>query len=114
MSIYVLGGLDRHADKISALTGLVDDNHLGRRRGTSHRLYQFVLGLLGVAARRRDGRRRRHRKSLEQLCRYITRPALANERAQCNADGQVVLKLRTPWRDGTTYLLCRRWSSYGS
>ena len=29
------------------------------------------------------------RKSLEQLCRYITRPALANERVQCNAAGQV-------------------------
>jgi len=32
----------------------------------------------------------------EQRCRYITRPALANERVQCNAAGQVVLKLKTP------------------
>ena len=32
----------------------------------------------------------------------ITRPALANERVQCYAAGQVVLKLKTPWRDGTT------------
>ncbi len=45
------------------------------------------------------------RKALEQLCRYITRPALANERVQCNAAGQVVLKLKTPWRDGTTHLM---------
>ena len=45
------------------------------------------------------------RKSLEQLCLYITRPALANERIQCNATGQVVLKLKTPWRDGTTHLV---------
>ena len=45
------------------------------------------------------------RKALEQLCRYITRPALANERVQCNAAGQVVLKLKTPWRDGTTHLV---------
>ena len=44
-------------------------------------------------------------KSLEQLCRYITRPALANERVQCNAAGQVVLKLKTAWRDGTTHLV---------
>ena len=43
------------------------------------------------------------RKGLEQLCRTITRPALANERVQCNAAGQVVLKLKTPWRDGTTH-----------
>ena len=42
------------------------------------------------------------RQALEQLCRYITRPALANERVQTNTAGQVVLKLKTPWRDGTT------------
>ncbi|MCE2661183.1 MAG: transposase [Rubrivivax sp.] len=45
------------------------------------------------------------RQALEQLCRYITRPALANERVQTNAAGQVVLKLKTAWRDGTTHLL---------
>jgi hypothetical protein len=45
------------------------------------------------------------RQALERLCRYITRPALANERVQCNAAGQVVLKLKTPWRDGTTHLV---------
>jgi hypothetical protein len=39
------------------------------------------------------------------LCRYITRPALANEHVQCNAAGQVVLKLKPPWRDGTTHLV---------
>jgi hypothetical protein len=44
------------------------------------------------------------RQALEQLCRNITRPALANERVQTNAAGQAVLKLRTPWRDGTTHL----------
>jgi hypothetical protein len=48
------------------------------------------------------------RQALEQLCRYITRPALANERVQTNAAGQVVLKLKTPWRDGTTHLVLRR------
>jgi len=36
------------------------------------------------------------RPALEQLCRYITRPALANERVQTNAAGQVVLKLKPP------------------
>ena len=45
------------------------------------------------------------RQALEQLCRYITRPALANDRVQTNAAGQVVLKLKTPWRDGTTHLV---------
>ena len=45
------------------------------------------------------------RQALEQLCRYIARPALANERVQTNAAGQVVLKLKTPWRDGTMHLV---------
>jgi hypothetical protein len=43
------------------------------------------------------------RQALDQLCRYITRPALANERVQTNAAGQVVLKLKTAWRAGTTH-----------
>ena len=34
---------------------------------------------------------RLHCRALEQRCRYITRPALANERVQTNAAGQVVL-----------------------
>ena len=45
------------------------------------------------------------RKRLEQLCRYITRPALADERLQLNDAAQVELKLKTPWRDGTTHLV---------
>jgi hypothetical protein len=45
------------------------------------------------------------RQALEQLCSYIARPALANERVQTNAAGQIVLKLKTPWRDGTTHLV---------
>ena len=45
------------------------------------------------------------RRALEQLCRCITRPALANERVQTNAAGQVALKLKAPWRDGTTHLV---------
>lgn len=35
------------------------------------------------------------RKRLEQLCRYITRPALSDERVQLDAAGQVELKLKT-------------------
>ena len=30
---------------------------------------------------------------------------VANERVQTNAAGQVVLKLKAPWRDGTTHLV---------
>jgi hypothetical protein len=45
------------------------------------------------------------RRRLEQLCRYITRPALSDDRVQCNSAGQVELKLKTAWRDGTTHLV---------
>jgi hypothetical protein len=45
------------------------------------------------------------RKRLERLCRYITRPALSQEHIQVNAAGQVALRLKTPWRDGTTHLV---------
>ena len=36
------------------------------------------------------------RQAIEQLCRYFTRPALANARVLTSATGQVVLKLRHP------------------
>jgi len=45
------------------------------------------------------------RNKLEQLCRYITRPALANERLSINKNGAVVLQLKTPYKDGTTPIL---------
>ena len=45
------------------------------------------------------------RKELERLCRYITRPAIANERLKRNRAGQVVLQLKSPYRDGTTHIV---------
>ena len=45
------------------------------------------------------------RGKLERLCRYITRPALANERIKVNSNGDVTLKLKSPYRDGTTHLV---------
>jgi len=45
------------------------------------------------------------RKKLEHLCRYITRPAIANERLALNRAGQVVLTLKTPYREGTTHIV---------
>ena len=45
------------------------------------------------------------RQGIEQLCRYITRPAIANERLSINGEGNVVLKLKTAWRNGTTHIV---------
>ena len=36
------------------------------------------------------------RHQLEQMCRYITRPAIANERLQLNHAGDVVMQLKSP------------------
>ena len=44
------------------------------------------------------------RKELERLCRYLTRPAIANERLKRNGAGDVVLQLKSAWRDGTTHI----------
>ncbi len=49
--------------------------------------------------------RRRQRKELERLCRYITRPAIANERLKRNGAGDVVLQLKSAYRDGTTHIV---------
>jgi hypothetical protein len=39
------------------------------------------------------------------LCRYVTRPAFANEYLAFHRAGQVVLTLKTPYRDGTTHVV---------
>ena len=44
-------------------------------------------------------------KANESLCRDIARPAPANERVQTHAAGQLVLRIKTVWRDGTTHLV---------
>ena len=43
------------------------------------------------------------RAALERLCRYVARPAVSRERLSIK-DGRVVLRLKSPWDDGTTDL----------
>jgi putative transposase len=45
------------------------------------------------------------RARLEQLCRYVLRPPLADNRIRRLTDGRVRLELKRPWSDGTTHLL---------
>jgi len=45
------------------------------------------------------------RQKLERLCRYITRPALGHKRLRRTPAGEVVLQLKTPYRNGTTHLV---------
>jgi hypothetical protein len=44
------------------------------------------------------------RARLEQLCRYLLRPPIAQERLALRPDGTILVTLKTPWRDGTTHL----------
>jgi len=53
----------------------------------------------GVAVRGGD------KKTLERLCRYITRPALAEGRLSLTPQGRVRYTLKTPYRDGTTHVV---------
>lgn len=41
----------------------------------------------------------------ERLCRYINRPAIAEQRLTLAALGWVHYQLKTPYRDGTTHVL---------
>jgi len=45
------------------------------------------------------------RARLEQLCRYLLRPAVAQDRLRLLDDGRVVLTLKTAWTDGTQHLV---------
>ena len=45
------------------------------------------------------------RDRLTQLCRYLCRPPLGQQRLQRLRDGRVALVLQRPWADGTTHLV---------
>ncbi|MBW1877472.1 MAG: transposase [Deltaproteobacteria bacterium] len=47
----------------------------------------------------------RDRNALERLCRYILRPPLSHSRLSERDDGNLVLRLKTPWRNGTTAIV---------
>jgi hypothetical protein len=43
-------------------------------------------------------------EKLERLCRYISRPAISEQRLSITKQGQVRYELKTPYRDGTTHV----------
>jgi hypothetical protein len=48
--------------------------------------------------------RAKSRPRLEQLCRYLLRPPIAEDRLSFASDGRVLVRLKTPWRDGTDHI----------
>jgi hypothetical protein len=61
-----------------------------------------VRGINVHAAQIVDGRDRRR---VERLCRYITRPPVAQDRLERRSDGKLELTFKKPWRDGTHALV---------
>ena len=45
-----------------------------------------------------------NRPKLERLCRYLLRPPVAEDRLSFSPDGAVLVRLKTPWRDGTSHI----------
>jgi len=45
------------------------------------------------------------RNGLQRVCRYLLRPAIAQQRLTLRDDGRVLVELPRPWHDGTTDLL---------
>jgi hypothetical protein len=45
------------------------------------------------------------RDKLERLCRYMTRPPVADKRLSLAPDGNIRYKLKTPYRNGTTHVI---------
>ena len=44
-------------------------------------------------------------KKLERLCRYVTRPAISEQRLSITGNGHVIYELKTPYSDGTTHVV---------
>ncbi|MGV0034121.1 MAG: transposase [Candidatus Azotimanducaceae bacterium WSBS_2022_MAG_OTU7] len=45
------------------------------------------------------------RKKLERLCRYITSPAIAEQRLSLTSNGGVIVALKTPYDDGASHVV---------
>jgi hypothetical protein len=72
----------------------------GKHRGQLGKRAGFSLHA-GVACKANQ------RKKLERLCRYITRPAIAEQRLSFASNGNVIVELKSPYNDGATGTRCR-------
>ncbi|MCI0733225.1 MAG: transposase [Methylococcaceae bacterium] len=95
--------MSRIADKqIPLATGSsAGRTHRRHRPGTSPE----TAALSRDSHAQQPGKYHVQRNPLERPCRYITRPAIANERLKYNRAGDVVLQLKSPYQDGTTHIV---------
>ena len=80
--------------KAMVLKSVTDNDHTATR-GLVAKNSGFSLHA-GVATKAHE------RDRLEKVCRYIARPAIAEERLSTNDQGDVIYKFKKPWDDGTT------------
>ena len=90
---------ERRGQRVRRLGALAQDDFQGELKGPLCAVtHGFSLHAeVYCAAYERD--------KLEKLCRYIARPAVSEERLRLAPNGDVVLRLKTPYSDGTSHLL---------
>ncbi len=85
---------ERAGQQLLQLGIAVDDDHNNTRRdNTPAHGFNLHAGLRIPA---------HDRRRLEKLCRYVLRPPIAEERLSFTKDGNVLYRLRRPWKSGTT------------
>ena len=92
-------------------TGPRRGRRIVRVRGAPADLDAFVMGRLcaEVEGFNLQAATRLHagdREGLERMARYLARPPIATDRLSRLDDGRLELRLKRPWRDGTTYSQC--------
>ena len=80
--------------KAFALKSVTDGDH-NSRLGLVAKNSGFSLHA-GVSTKAHE------RDSLERICRYIARPAVAEHRLSLSDSGEVIYKFKKPWDDGTS------------
>jgi hypothetical protein len=71
----------------------------------SSSLFNTLSVILGPNTSQARRSKANQRDKLERLCRYITRPAIAEKRLSLTKQGLVRYELKTPYRDGTTHVI---------
>jgi hypothetical protein len=63
-----------------------------------------AIGIAGFTLHAATRCREDDRHRLARLCRYVTRPAFADDQLRRDGGSRVSFEPKTPWRDGTTHL----------
>jgi hypothetical protein len=87
----------RSGQKVFALQGVPAGPVEEQKRGVAEAAGFSLHAGIGIEAQQRG--------KLERLCRYVSRPAVAEDRLALTERGEVHVPLKTAYRDGTTHVL---------